>query len=61
LQISPEVAQQRKPEHKWHLLEAKSQALANLVDQQTSVIHIQAEQSVEQVMLEVKRALWRLL
>ena len=61
LHITPEVALRRKPEHKPHLMTAKSMALDNFDVQGTCVIKIEAEKPLEQVLLEIKCAVWRML
>ncbi|MBK9055282.1 MAG: hypothetical protein IPL78_31605 [Chloroflexi bacterium] len=61
LQVTPEVALKRKPEHNPHLLNAKSQALASLATNGATIIEIQTDRPMEQVLLEVKTALWQRL
>jgi thymidylate kinase len=61
LQIRPEVSLARKPEHRRAAIEAKSQAMAQVMRADANVIVIDAEQPLEQVLLQIKSALWRLL
>ena len=61
LHVSPDVSQSRKPEHKRVLIEAKSQAIKQVERDKFSVIDIDADQPLDQVLLEIKSALWRLL
>lgn len=64
LHVSPEVSQARKPEHKPASIHAKSRALAGLMQTGTAngeITHVQADLPLEQVLCEVKTALWRLL
>ncbi|RLC77199.1 MAG: hypothetical protein DRJ03_20560 [Chloroflexi bacterium] len=61
LHVSPDVSQQRKPDHSREMIEAKSRALVQMVPQGLNIIEIDADQSFEQVLLQVKTALWQLL
>jgi thymidylate kinase len=61
LHVSPEVSQQRKPDHQWEMIETKSRALRHMDTQNLHVIEIDADQSYEQVLLQSKAAIWKLL
>jgi thymidylate kinase len=61
LHVSPDVSQQRKPEHKRELIEAKSEATAQMARAGIDVIDIDAAQPLDDVLLQVKTAVWRLL
>lgn len=61
LHVSPEVSLQRKPSHSLEVIEAKSRALRQMDTQDLHVIEIDADQPYEQVLLQVKRALWQSL
>ena len=61
LHVSPEVSQQRKPDHSREIIETKSRALTQMDTQDLPTIEIDADQSHEQVLLQVKTALWQLL
>jgi thymidylate kinase len=61
LRVSPEVSLARKPDHKLELIEAKSRAIAQIVRDDLSFTEIDAEQPLEQVLLQIKSTLWRLL
>jgi hypothetical protein len=61
LHVSPGVASQRKPEHKPELLEVKSQALSEMERDTLRITEIDADQALDQVMLEIKAQVWDLL
>lgn len=61
LHVSPEVSQQRKPAHKPATIEAKSQAIERIAGQGGNITHIDAEQPLDDVLLQVKSTIWRLL
>lgn len=61
LQVSPGVSSQRKPDHEFAMLEAKSEALNNMERDGLHVTQINADQPLDQVLLEVKTRLWNLL
>lgn len=61
LHVSPEVSQRRKPAHKAATIEAKSQAIERITAQTGNLTHIDAEQPLDDVLLQVKSALWQLL
>lgn len=61
LHVSPDVARTRKPEHDPRLLEAKSRALQQLAGEHSHVTHIDADRPLEEVLLQIKATLWRLL
>lgn len=58
LQASPAVSQARKPEHRRERIEAKANALAELTASGLNVLTIDAEQPLEQVLLQIKTAVW---
>ena len=61
LHVSPEVSQRRKPDHAPEMIEAKSQALIKMDRQGLHVIDVDADQPFEQVLLQIKTALWQFL
>lgn len=61
LHVSPEVSQARKPEHRRERIEAKSQAISAIARDELNMTDIDADQPLEQVLLQIKSALWRLL
>jgi hypothetical protein len=61
LHVSPEVSQARKPEHKRGMIEVKGQAISQMERDGLDLIEIDADQPLEQVLLQIKSALWRLL
>jgi len=61
LRVSPEVSLARKPDHKPELIEAKSRAIGQIARDDLSFTEIDAEQPLEQVLLQIKSTLWRLL
>jgi thymidylate kinase len=67
LDVSPEVSLQRKPDHNRAAVEAKSQVVRKLiaqVEQETGwldVVRIDADQSFEEVLSQLKMAVWELI
>jgi thymidylate kinase len=61
LHITPEVSQSRKPGHPRERIEAKSRALQGLAAAGFDLTSIDADQPLDQVLLQIKVALWRLL
>lgn len=61
LRVSPEVSQQRKPDHSRAMVEAKSRALEQMDRRGLYVVEIDADQPFDQVVLQAKRALWSVL
>ena len=61
LHVSPAVSLRRKPDHRLEVIEAKSRALRQMDRKDLRVIEIDADQAYEQVLLQVKRALWERL
>jgi thymidylate kinase len=61
MHVSPEVSQQRKPDHDRGMIEAKASALQQMERQGLHVIEVDADQPLEQVLLQAKAALWQLL
>ena len=58
LRVSPEVSLTRKPEHRRERIETKSQALAEFAREGLNVTEIDAEQPLDQVLLQIKSAIW---
>lgn len=61
LDVSPDVSQARKPEHKRVSIEAKAQAIKQVTPDGFEITNIDADQPLDQVLLQIKSALWRLL
>ncbi|HEX6292677.1 MAG TPA: hypothetical protein VFZ66_26070 [Herpetosiphonaceae bacterium] len=61
LHVSPDVSQQRKPTHQRAAIEAKSAAIERIAQTDGDLTHIDAEQPLDEVILRVKAALWKLL
>jgi len=61
LQVPPEIAARRKPEHDHNLIEKKCKHLSGISFGEAAVIEIDAGRPYEQVLLDVKRKLWKLL
>lgn len=61
LHVSPQVSLQRKPDHDPDMIFAKSRALKQMDRAGLQVIDIDADLPAEQVLLQVKTALWKLL
>jgi thymidylate kinase len=61
LQVSPEVSVERKPDHDWEMIEAKYQALQQMEQADLRITEIDAEQPLDQVLLQVKTIVWDLL
>jgi thymidylate kinase len=61
LQVSPGVSSQRKPDHKPEILKVKSQALKEMERDGLRITEVNADQSLDQVLLETKARLWDLL
>jgi thymidylate kinase len=58
LNISPEIAGRRKPEHNYTMIERKCMHLSGISFGQAKVIDVDAGQSYEQVLLDIKRKVW---
>jgi thymidylate kinase len=58
LRVRPEVSLARKPEHRRERIEAKAQALADFAQDGLNVTEINAEQPLDQVLLQIKSAIW---
>lgn len=58
LNISPEVAARRKPDHDSKMIEQKCAHLSTLTFGNAKVIDIDAENSIDQVLLDLKRKIW---
>jgi thymidylate kinase len=61
LHVSVKVSLQRKPDHKREMIEVKSRAIKQMDTQGLRTIEIDADQPLEQVLLQIKTALWQLL
>lgn len=58
LTISPEVAARRKPDHDSKIIEQKCAHLSTLTFGNAKVIDIDVEQSIDLVLLDLKRKIW---
>lgn len=58
LRVSPEVSLTRKPEHRRERIDAKAHALAEFARDGLNVTDIDAEQPLDQVLLQIKTAIW---
>jgi thymidylate kinase len=61
LNISPEVASRRKPEHDCKMIEQKCNDLSKISFGHAKVIDVDASLSYEQVLLNIKRKIWETL
>lgn len=61
LHVSPHVSAQRKPDDAQEMLESKCQALKRIEGKGLHVTDIDANQPLDQVLLQVKSAVWDLL
>ena len=61
MNVRPDVSQARKPEHKWDLILAKSQALQGASRNGYDLTKVDANQPLEEVTSQVKPVIWRLL
>jgi thymidylate kinase len=61
LQVSPEVSAKRKPDHDRQVVEAKALALKNASWNGWCMTEINADQPLDQVLLQIKTAIWNLL
>jgi hypothetical protein len=61
LHVSPDVSQARKPEHPRERIEAKSQAIKGIARGGFDLTDVDADQPLDQVLLQIKSKLWRLL
>jgi thymidylate kinase len=61
LHVSPDVSQARKPEHKRERIEAKSHAIVHMDRDGLNLTDIDADQPLDQVLLQIKSAIWSLL
>lgn len=59
LRVSPETAFRRKPEHAFEQIRRKSAAMDQVAFTRGQTIDIDANQPYAQVLLEVKRAIWK--
>ena len=59
LVVSPAVAHARKPDHSLSSIERKCALTRELAFDGVEVVAIDADQPLEQVMLEAKRTVWR--
>lgn len=64
LEVSPEISIRRKPDHQWMAIETKNLLLRKLTDsmkandKEVRIAHINAGLPLEQVLLQIKRAIW---
>lgn len=61
LQVSPHVSAQRKSNHRREMLETKCQALNRIGGKGLHATEIDADQPLDQVLIQVKTAVWDLL
>jgi thymidylate kinase len=61
LHVSPDVSQARKPEHKRELIEAKSLAIKQISGAEFDLTDINADRPLEDILIQIKSTLWRLL
>ena len=61
LHVSPGVAQLRKPGHRQELIEAKSQAIAQIARDGLNLVDIDTDQPFDRVLLQIKSSLWGML
>jgi thymidylate kinase len=61
LNISPEMAASRKPTHDYNLIEQKCNNIFNISFGDARVIDVDAENTYEQVLLDIKRKIWEYL
>jgi hypothetical protein len=60
LRVSPGVAAARKPDHDRTVLEEKAASVTDIAAGHPGVVVIDADAPLDEVLLEVKRAIWRL-
>ncbi len=58
LRVRPEVSLARKPEHRRERIEAKAQALDDFAQDGLNVTEVNAEQPLDQVLVQIKSAIW---
>jgi thymidylate kinase len=58
LNISPEIASRRKPEHDYQMIEQKCMHLSGISFGQARVIDVDAGRPYDQVLLDIKRKVW---
>jgi hypothetical protein len=58
LHVSPRVSVQRKPDHRPEMIETKCQALQGIERKGLCVTDIDADQPLDQVLLQAKAAVW---
>lgn len=61
LHVSPELALQRKPDHPAEELQAKSEAFETAVTGSVPTIDLQADLPLEEIVLQVRSAIWQML
>lgn len=61
LHVSPQVSRQRKSDYDHNVIEEKSRALVQMDKQGLHFTEIDADQPLEQVLLQIKTTLWELL
>jgi thymidylate kinase len=60
LQVSPDVSKKRKPDHRPRLIDVKSQSMQSLSEENKFTTQIDADQSLEAVLLKVKSVIWEM-
>jgi len=62
LHVSPEISLERKPDHNPNVIYAKCKALnENFKDDEPDITHVDADRSLDEVLLTVRQTLWSLL
>lgn len=61
LQVSPEVAHQRKPEHDYNIIRQKCENINKISFQNATMIDLDASKPYDQVLLSIKREIWKRL
>jgi thymidylate kinase len=61
LQVSPETASKRKPEHDFEKIKIKSESMTKISFPGSVMINIDSNASYEQVLLSIKREIWKQL
>jgi thymidylate kinase len=61
LQVSPKTASERKPDHDAEQLKMKSESINKFVLPEAVLIDIDTDQPYQQVLLNIKRTIWRYL
>lgn len=61
LHVSPSVSQERKPDHDFGMIVAKSRALKEMDQTGLNIIDINADAPFDEVLLLIKKSLWQVL